>query len=109
MLQKTIDDIKKTPINQQEMQKLANMTDDEIDYSDMPEWTEQQIANVKKGSDVFDFLKNEKVANDTTTHAKNKVTIQLDSDIMAWLQQDKTGYQNRINNLLRQQMMAEIR
>ncbi|MBS9780274.1 MAG: hypothetical protein KGV51_06580 [Moraxellaceae bacterium] len=61
MVQKTINDIKKMPINQQEMQKLANMTDDDIDYSDMPEWTEQQIANIKKGSEVFDFLKNEKV------------------------------------------------
>ncbi len=61
MPQKTINDIKKTPVNQQEMQKLANMTDDEIDYSDMPEWTEQQITNAKKGSEVFDFLKNEKV------------------------------------------------
>ncbi len=95
MIQKTIDDIKKMPINQQEIKKLANMTDDDIDYSDMPQWTEQQIANAKKGSEVFDFI-------------NNKVTIQLDNDIMAWLQQDKTGYQNRINNLLRQQMMAEI-
>ncbi len=61
MIQKTINDIKKMLINQQEMQKLANMTDDEIDYSDMPKWTEQQIANAKKGSEVFDFLKNKKV------------------------------------------------
>ncbi len=70
MIQKTINDIKKIPINQQEMQKLANMTDDEIDYSNMPEWTEQQIANIKKGSEVFNFLKDKKFVNNTTTHAR---------------------------------------
>ncbi len=109
MVQKTINDIKNTPINQQEMQKLASMTDDEIDYSDMPEWTEQQIANAKKGSEVFAFMNNEKVASNTVNKAKSKITIQLDNDVMAWLRQDKTGYQNRINNLLRQQMMADLR
>jgi len=38
---------------------------------------------------------------------KKPVTLRLDADLLAWFQQDGRGYQTRINQALRQVMMAE--
>ncbi|MDZ3993307.1 BrnA antitoxin family protein [Pseudomonas sp. Teo4] len=41
--------------------------------------------------------------------AKQTVTIRLDSDVLAWFKEQGTGYQTRINQLLRQYMQAQQR
>ena len=38
---------------------------------------------------------------------KKPVTLRLDADLLAWFQQDGRGYQTRINQALRQVMIAE--
>ena len=38
---------------------------------------------------------------------KKPVTIRVDADILAWFQQGGRGYQTRINQALRSQMMQE--
>jgi len=38
---------------------------------------------------------------------KKPVTLRLDADLLAWFQQDGRGYQTRINQALRQVMIAK--
>lgn len=101
IIRKTLDQIK--PISQSELDRLASMPDSEIDYSDMPEWTAEQIANAKRGKEVFAFMN-----SDHYKPTKQQVTLRLDSDILAWLKKDGKGYQTRVNELLRQMMIKDI-
>ncbi|MEN8638052.1 BrnA antitoxin family protein [Pseudomonas sichuanensis] len=41
--------------------------------------------------------------------AKQTVTIRLDADVLAWFKDQGSGYQTRINQLLRQYMLAQQR
>lgn len=41
--------------------------------------------------------------------AKQTVTIRLDADVLAWFKDQGSGYQTRINQLLRQYMVAQQR
>jgi len=70
-----------------ELEVLASMPDEEIDYSDIPQ------ANWK-GSVVGKFYR----------PIKQTVTIRLDADVVDWLRHGGRGYQTRINNMLRSVM-----
>lgn len=59
IVRKPLEQIQATPINKAELERLANMPDSEIDYSDMPQLTLQQIANFRPAKEVFKFLDNE--------------------------------------------------
>ncbi|MFM9905355.1 MAG: BrnA antitoxin family protein [Pyrinomonadaceae bacterium] len=65
------------------------MSDEDIDYSDIPATTPEFWANVviKKG------LK--------PVVRKKQVTLRLDSDILDYLKSGGGGYQTKINQLLR--------
>lgn len=41
--------------------------------------------------------------------AKQTVTMRLDADVLAWFKEQGAGYQTRINQLLRQYMLAQQR
>ncbi|MDH0300411.1 MULTISPECIES: BrnA antitoxin family protein [unclassified Pseudomonas] len=41
--------------------------------------------------------------------AKQTVTIRLDADVLEWFKAQGAGYQTRINQLLRQYMLAQQR
>ncbi|WP_248921000.1 BrnA antitoxin family protein [Pseudomonas entomophila] len=41
--------------------------------------------------------------------AKQTVTMRLDADVLAWFKAQGAGYQTRINQLLRQYMLAQQR
>ena len=64
--------------------KLQNMTDKDIDYSDIAKTDE-------------DFWKNAKLV----LPEKKAISIRLDSDVLEWLKADGKGYQSRINKILR--------
>jgi uncharacterized protein (DUF4415 family) len=72
--------------------KIDRMTDDDIDYSDIPELGD-------------DFFKNAKIAN--WPPAKAQLTIRLDADVLAWLKSNGRGYQTRINHILRVAMESQ--
>ncbi|OOH91447.1 cytoplasmic protein [Pasteurellaceae bacterium 15-036681] len=75
-----------------ELEKLAQMTDDEIDTSDILELDEN-------------FFK-QAVQNPFYKPTKTPTTIRLDSDVLNWLKSQGKGYQTRINNILREAMLA---
>jgi uncharacterized protein (DUF4415 family) len=75
---------------------LAKRPDSEIDFSDIPELTEKFWQNA--------------VPNPFYKPVKKQVTLRIDADILAWLrQQGKDGYQSRLNAVLRQVMLEDLR
>jgi uncharacterized protein (DUF4415 family) len=70
------------------------MTDDEIDFSDIPRTTPEFWANgvVRKG------LK--------PVIRKNQITLRIDEDVIDFFKSEGSGYQTKINQLLRAYMEA---
>ena len=76
-----------------ELAALARMPDDKIDLTDAPEVREWRGAVVGK------FYR----------PIKRPVTIRVDADVLAWLKRQGSGYQTRINKLLREAMEKKRR
>ena len=68
--------------------KLNNMSDSEINYSDIPELRDS-------------FFKTGKLKMPKT---KPRISIRLDADVLEWFKSYGTGYQTRINAVLRMYM-----
>lgn len=73
-----------------ELAALEAMTDDDIDYSDIP----QQLD--WSGGVRGLFYRPEKQA----------VTIRLDADVVAWFKSTEPKYQTAVNRVLRDYMMS---
>jgi uncharacterized protein (DUF4415 family) len=76
---------RKSPIRS-DLARLDAMSDKDIDYSDIPEIDEQFLARAKMA---------------LWPPQKERITLRLDADILAWLKSQGQGYQSRINRLLR--------
>jgi uncharacterized protein (DUF4415 family) len=70
-------------------ERLAKLDDQDIDTSDIPELGE-------------DFFRRAELH----VPVKKAVTIRLDADVLEWFKGQGTGYQTRINQLLRHYMQA---
>ncbi|MDA8412318.1 MAG: BrnA antitoxin family protein [Desulfobacteraceae bacterium] len=82
---------KLTEEQREELLKLAAMSDDDIDYSDIPEITDFS------GFEVGKFYR----------PVKETVTVRLDADVLHWLKQGGKGYQSRLNAILRKEMASQ--
>ena len=78
-------------------ERLASMTDEDIDFSDIPEATPEMFAHavVRRGLKPIP--------------PKKQLTLRIDSDVVEWYQQQGPGYQTRINALLRAYMKEHQR
>ncbi len=76
-----------------ELEALAAMRDEEIDLTDLPEVLDWSGAVVGKYYRPI----------------KKSLTIRLDADVLAWLKAQGSGYQTRINRLLRSAMESRGR
>ena len=80
-----------------DLAKLEQMTDEEIDFSDIPPLTDEQLAKMKPLREVLPQAVPNKV----------RITIRLDADILKWFK-DEVGqvgggsYQALINMALRE-------
>jgi uncharacterized protein (DUF4415 family) len=70
--------------------RLVNMTDAQIDLSDIPELDES-------------FFKNAKIR---LPQKKQSVSLRLDQDTLAWFKDQGKGYQTYINAVLRAYVQA---
>jgi len=95
IVRKTLTDRKLTARQKRELAKLAARPDSEIDYSDIPPLGEK-------------FWKRA-VRNPFYRPVKQQVTVRIDADVLAWLQQQGRGYQSRLNSLLRSAMIDQLR
>ena len=66
-----------------------------IDTSDIAPLTEEFFANA--------------VRNPYYRPVKQSTTVRIDADVLAWLRAQGTGYQTRINAILRRAMLRNIR
>jgi uncharacterized protein (DUF4415 family) len=74
------------------LRALAARPDSEIDTSDIPEMTDEQWKNARRGH----FYRPRKL----------QITARVDADVLAWLKAAGKGYQSRINAILRREMLT---
>ncbi|GHT94456.1 hypothetical protein AGMMS49545_15790 [Betaproteobacteria bacterium] len=84
-----------TPELKAELKALAEMPDETIDFSDIPPLDDS-------------FWKNA-VRNPYYRPTKTTTTFRLDSDVLIWLKLKGKGYQTRMNEILRQAMLDDIK
>jgi uncharacterized protein (DUF4415 family) len=94
-VRKTLADNPITPARRRKLARLAERPDSEIDFSDIPPLEES-------------FWKNA-VRNPFYRPMKQQLTVRLDADVVAWLRQQGKGYQTRLNRVLRDAMLEDIR
>ena len=78
-----------------EVEALKAMPDADIDTSDIPELPPGAWKHAVQGK--------------WYRPVKTAVSIRLDADVLAWLKAKGTGYQTRVNRLLRERMLQEVR
>lgn len=78
-----------------ELEALNAMPDGDIDYSDIPPLSDE-------------FWKNA-VRNPFYKPTKTLTTVRLDADVLLWLRSKGKGYQTRINAILREAMLRELK
>jgi uncharacterized protein (DUF4415 family) len=83
-----------TDDDRKQLEKLALLPDDQIDYSDIPPLTDAQWSNSVRGR----FYR----------PVKQQITARVDADVLAWLKSQGKGYQSRINAILRREMLAQV-
>ena len=84
-----------TARQKKELAALASLPDDQIDTSDIPELPPGAWKNAVRGR----FYR----------PVKQPVSLRLDADVIAWLKKRGKGYQTRVNSILRQTMLADIK
>lgn len=78
------------------LEALAAMPDSDIDTSDIKEWTEEDFSQARPFHDIY-------------KPKKEQITTRIDSDILMWLKSHGKGYQTLLNDLLRKEMMEELK
>jgi uncharacterized protein (DUF4415 family) len=84
-----------TPRQKKELAALAALPDDQIDTSDIPELPPEAWKDAVRGR----FYR----------PLKQAVSMRLDADVIAWLKKRGRGYQTRVNSILRQTMLTDIK
>ena len=77
-----------------EIETLKKKRGSEIDYSDIP----RQNPNDPKWKNA--------IAGRFYRPIKKPIALRIDADVIAWLKSTGAGYQGRINDILRREMIA---
>jgi uncharacterized protein (DUF4415 family) len=101
IVRKTMDEIlQDRTASESRLRALADLPDEEIDFSDIPELTEEFWKNARPFREVME----ERRARRT-----EKVTVAIDADVVAWLKRDDERLaESRVNDLLRGAMLEEL-
>jgi uncharacterized protein (DUF4415 family) len=95
IVRKTLADSPMTAARKRKLARVAARPDSEIDLAEIPLLTES-------------FWKNA-VRNPFYRPVKQQLTVRLDADVVAWLRNQGKGYQTRLNRVLREAMLADIK
>jgi uncharacterized protein (DUF4415 family) len=76
------------------LRNIAEIKDEDIDTSDIPELTAEQFRRGIRGM--------------LYRPMKRPITIRLDADIIEWLKREGPGYQTKANRLLRSAMVESF-
>jgi uncharacterized protein (DUF4415 family) len=94
LVSRTLADSPITPARKRRLARLAERSDAEIDFSDIPPLRQSFWENA--------------VRNPFYRPVKQQLTVRLDADVVAWLRQHGKGYQTRLNRMLREAMLENI-
>ncbi|MFY9746950.1 MAG: BrnA antitoxin family protein [Acidobacteriaceae bacterium] len=83
-----------TARQRREIEALARLPEARVDTSDIPELPRGAWKNAVRGKWYRPI--------------KQPVSIRLDTDVLAWLKAKGTGYQTKVNALLREKMLEEL-
>jgi uncharacterized protein (DUF4415 family) len=95
LVRKTLTDSPMTPARKRRLARLASRPDSEIDFSDIPPLKESFWKNAAR--------------NPFYRPVKQQLTVRLDADVVAWLRRHGKGYQTRLNKVLREAMLEDIK
>jgi uncharacterized protein (DUF4415 family) len=95
LVHRTLADRPLTSARKRKLARPAAQPDSQIDFSEIPPLTEKFWKNAAR--------------NPFRRHSKQRLTLQLDADVVAWLQRQGDDYQSRLNGMLRKAMREEIR
>ncbi len=84
-----------TEAHKKRLRALGARPDSEIDFSDIPELSDEQWKNAERGR----FYR----------PVKRQITARVDADVLDWLKSQGKGYQSRINAILRREMLTAHR
>ena len=84
-----------TAKQKKELVALAELPDDQIDASDIPELPPEAWKDAVRGR----FYR----------PVKQPISMRLDADVVAWLKKRGNGYQTQVNSILRQTMLTDIK
>lgn len=87
-----------TEEQKQRLEALAAMKDEDIDFSDIPPLTEKFWANAVPYWDRHLYRP-----------VKKSTTVRIDADVLAWLKSSGDGYQTRLNAILREAMLRDVK
>ena len=80
------------PISQTRLKELASRSDQQIDYSDIPELDEAFFQKAKLVRPAAD---------------KRQITIRIDADVLDWFRDQGKGYQTHMNAVLKAYMHSQ--
>ena len=68
-----------------DLKKIDAMSDEDIDYSDIPEFDEAFLDSVDM----------------KFSPGKKQISLRVDADVLEWMKEQGKGYQSRMNAVLR--------
>ena len=92
---KTLNDLQ--PLDEERIKNLKKMQDKDIDVSDMPALTQEQLAR---------FVPAKLLNRSLYRPVKIPVKINYDADVLEWFRSFGKGYQTRMNAALREYMLS---
>ena len=84
-------------LDEERIKKLKKMQDADIDVSDMPALTQEQLAR---------FVPAKLLNRSLYRPVKVPVKINYDADVLEWFRSFGKGYQTRMNSALREYMLS---
>ena len=96
VVRRTWEEMENHKVSPEAIARMKAIKDEDIDFSDIPPLTVMLWLNAVK----IPFYR----------PVKKQVTLRIDADVLEWLKKkEEKGYQSRLNALLRQVMIQDLR
>ena len=92
---RTLEDL--PPLDEERIKRLKAMQDRDIDISDMPALTQEQLAR---------FVPAKLLNRSLYRPVKIPVKVNYDADVLEWFRSFGKGYQTKMNSALREYMLT---
>ncbi len=89
----SLEEVKSYKISKERLKEMEKQKDDQIDFSDIPPLTGEELKQMRPAREVHPEWFKPK---------KTKVSLMLDTDLLNALKSEGKGYQTKINKILRE-------